>query len=642
MPLAATLFAESFPAGSGALINLSGTFYENHKSFVWGTAIVVCILSGLLILLVIVIIRMREFGYQLRQAKLIVENSPAVLFRWKPSAGRPVEFVSENVAQFGYLPERLMKENVSYSTIIYSEDLGTFVAEVEEYASREEDRFHLEYRIVTGENQIRWVEERTIVERDEHGRVVCHQGIVIDVTERKSAEEELLLYKYCLDNAEIGIFHTSEHQIFSANDYACKSLGYSLDELRSLRISDIDPVITDEKIHTIKRSLDLAGSATHQTVHRRKDGTTFPVEITSSNVEFHGKQYTISFVQDITERRRSEDALRESEEKFRVLAETSPAAIALYQGEDVLYINPTAAELIGYTVEELSRISFWGCVHEDFKEMVRERGLARMRGESVPTQYECKFVSKDGKELWAIVSVGCIEYKGKPAGIVTLIDTTEAKLAEERIRASLREKEVLLKEVHHRVKNNLQIISSLIDLQSEYLHDEQSRAFFQDSQNRIRSMALIHQKLYQSDSLASIDLRVYIEELATHLFSTSVQDPVVILLKVDMEDISLGMDEAIPCGLIVNELVSNSLQHAFPDNRGGEIVLRCSNVDGWIELTVSDNGVGMPPDLDLGTTETLGLQLVTTLVKQLRGKIVVTSELGGTVISITFPLCHHV
>ena len=118
-----------------------------------------------------------------------------------------------------------------------------------------------------------------------------------------------------------------------------------MDELRTMSVSDIDPVITSEKMLEIKRSLEATGSATHQTVHRRKDGTTFPVEITTNNVEFQDKQYTFSFVKDITDRKRAEDALRESEEKFRVLAETSPAAIALYQGEDVLYINPTAARL---------------------------------------------------------------------------------------------------------------------------------------------------------------------------------------------------------------------------------------------------------------------------------------------------------
>jgi PAS domain S-box-containing protein len=609
---------------------------ENVMEFYTKMAVMVSRLSIGNIQLAQALAEQQRATAELHQANLIVENSPAVLFRWKSSAGWPVEFVSESVTQFGYTPEVFISGEVPYSSMIYPDDLGRVVAEVEEYASRGEDRFQLEYRIVTGEDAVRWVEERTAAERGEKGNIVCYQGIVIDITDRKETEQELLLSKFCLDNAGIGIFHTFEQQVFNANDHACKSLGYTVDELRALRISDIDPVITEEKMREIIRSLETAGSTTHQTVHQRKDGTTFPVEITASNVKFHGRQYTISFVQDITERRRAEDALRESEEKFRVLAETSPAAIALYQGEEVIYINPTAARLIGYTVEELSQKSFWGCVHDDFKEIVRNRGLARLRGESVPSQYECKFVSKEGKELWAILSVGSIEFKGKPAGIVTLIDTTEAKLAEERIRRSLAEKEILLKEVHHRVKNNLQIISSLLDLQSDYVRDEQSRVFFRDSQNRIRSMALIHEKLYQSESLAFVDFREYIVDLANYLFSVSVKDPDLIRLTIDVGEVSLSVDEAIPCGLIINELISNSLKHAFPDDRGGEITVTCRiGEDGRITLTVSDNGIGLPPGLDVENTETLGLQLVAMLVKQLHARIDLSGD-HGTLWEIVF------
>jgi len=636
LQVAGPLSADSLSADSQAILNSTDTFYESHKLYVWGAVLIIFVLSGLVLLLGRIVMRMHRVEEQLRQAKLVIETSQAVLFRWKTSPCWPVEFVSENVIQFGYLPEVFTSGELDYSSIIYPDDLENVISEVAEYVSRSVDRFHLEYRIITGEGVVCWVEDRTVVERDEQGELVCYQGIIIDITDRKKAEQELLLAKFCIDKAGISIFHTDEHQILNANEYACKSLGYTVDELRTMSVSAIDPVITPEKMLEIKRSLEATGSATHQTVHRRRDGTTFPVEITTSTMEFQGKHYSVSFVQDIGERKRTEDALRESEEKFRVLAETSPASIALYQGEEVLYINPTAAKLIGYTTEELSRISFWGCVHDDFKEMVRERGLARMQGESVPSQYECKFVSKEGKELWAIISVGCIEYKGKPAGIVTLVDTTESKLAEEKVRASLAEKEVLLKEVHHRVKNNLQIISSLLELQSDYIRDEQSRMFFRDSQNRIRSMALVHEKLYQSESLAFVDFREYVEDLANYLFSASVKDSDLIRLTIDVGEVSLSVDEAIPCGFIINELISNSLKHAFPDDRGGEVIITCQmREDDWITLTVSDNGIGLPPDLDIGNTETLGLQLVTMLVKQLRGRIDLSGD-QGTLWEIAF------
>jgi len=459
------------------------------------------------------------------------------------------------------------------------------------------------------------------------------------LAERKRVEDELLLSKFCIDNAGIGIYQTFEQHIFHANSVACRSLGYSLEELRSMSVFDIDPAITMDKLEEIRDRLAATGSVTHQTVHRRKDGTTYPVEITTNLVEFHGKQYAISFVTDISERKRAEDALRESEEKFRVLAETSPTAIAVYQGDRFVYVNPSAVRLFGYDEDELLAMKPWSLAHPESRAMFMERGIARQRGETVPSSYEHRFVTKTGETGWVMVSAGTIEYGGKPAGIATFVDITESKSAEEKMKAAFAEKVVLLQEVHHRVKNNLQIISSLIDLQSDYLGDEQSRAIIRESKNRIRSMALIHQKLYQSESFAFVNFREYIEELVTDLFATYARDPHLIQLNVDVGEVTLGMDEAIPCGLIVNELVSNSLKHAFPDGRRGVISLRCqAGDDGRIALTVADNGVGLPHGFDCSATESLGLQLVDMLVRQLAGTVTFEGDRGGTVAAVVFPV----
>lgn len=165
--------------------------------------------------------------------------------------------------------------------------------------------------------------------------------------------------------------------------------------------------------------------------------------------------------------------------------------------------------------------------------------------------------------------------------------------AEEQIKASLAEKEALLKEIHHRVKNNLQIISSLLNLQAEYLQDNQAIEIFKDSQNRIESMALIHEKLYQSKDLAKIEISGYIQDLVTNLFSSYQVNSDAITLNINIEDILLSIDTAIPCGLIINELVTNSLKHAFPSNKTGEIRIDlCSSPNNKFLLIVSDNGIG--------------------------------------------------
>ncbi len=210
----------------------------------------------------------------------------------------------------------------------------------------------------------------------------------------------------------------------------------------------------------------------------------------------------------------------------------------------------------------------------------------------------------------------------------------ERRKAEEKVKASLKEKEVLLREIHHRVKNNLQIICSLLSLQARYIKDGRDTEMLKESQDRIRSMALTHEKLYQSENLANIDSREYITDLVYSLFQ-SYDMTEEITLTMDVEDVSLGIDAAVPCGLIINELVSNALKYAFPD-RKGEMTVLFHAVGGVYELVVKDDGVGMPEDIDFRNTNTLGLRLVTLLAEgQLDGRVRLFRN-GGTEFHITF------
>ena len=217
-----------------------------------------------------------------------------------------------------------------------------------------------------------------------------------------------------------------------------------------------------------------------------------------------------------------------------------------------------------------------------------------------------------------------------------LVEVAERERAEEQIRASLQEKEVLLKEIHHRVKNNLQVISSLLNLQADSSGDERVHLILRDSQNRVRSMALIHEKLYRSDNLAQIDLADYTRDLTAYLFRSQDAYTRSINLNVQANNIFLDIDTAVPCGLIINELVSNSLKHAFPEGRGGQIlVVIKSDPDQQVTLTIKDDGIGFPLAVNFRETESLGLQLVNMLVNQLNGSIELSSE-QGTQFTIRF------
>lgn len=219
----------------------------------------------------------------------------------------------------------------------------------------------------------------------------------------------------------------------------------------------------------------------------------------------------------------------------------------------------------------------------------------------------------------------------------SLLDASKRREQEEQIKASLKEKEVLLKEIHHRVKNNLQVISSLLNLQAGSIKDQQAMETLKESQSRVKSLALIHEKLYQSGDLAKIDFAGYVLSLTADLYHAYGVNPEAIALRIDVDDVSLDIDTAIPCGLIINELVSNSLKHAFPADREGDVRIGLhSDDDDRLKLSVGDNGIGFPKDLDFRNTESLGLQVVGTLTDQLGG----TMELhrnGGTEFAMTFP-----
>mgnify|MGYP002640300699 CR=1 FL=1 len=201
---------------------------------------------------------------------------------------------------------------------------------------------------------------------------------------------------------------------------------------------------------------------------------------------------------------------------------------------------------------------------------------------------------------------------------------------------SLGEKVVLLKEIHHRVKNNLQIIASLLSLQANQIHDDETLALFTNSENRVRAMAAIHERLYLSDDLAKIDFAGYIRSLVDSLFGSYSIDTQDVLLITDIAEVSLSLDQAIPCGLMLNELVSNSLKYAFPNGRCGELHIILTQSTGGYRLEVRDDGVGFPEHIDFRRTESLGLQLITSLTQQLHGQIEMINH-RGTTFRIDFP-----
>jgi PAS domain S-box-containing protein len=334
--------------------------------------------------------------------------------------------------------------------------------------------------------------------------------------------------------------------------------------------------------------------------------------------------------EQIVERKRTEEALRIKDSAI----ESSINAIAIADLEgNLTYINNSFLELWGYEEEEVlgkPAVTFWQMEEKAWEvvEALRDRG--NWIGELVAKK-------KNGTMLNIRLAANMVTNEvGQPICMMaSFIDVTERKRTEEQIKVSLQEKEVLLQEIHHRVKNNLQIISSLLYLQSKKIKDQQTLEMFREGRNRVKSMALIHENLYQSKDLARIDFAEYIRKLINYLLR-SYGHSRTITLALNTKGILLSIDTAIPCGLIVNELVSNTLKYAFPTGQAGQVDINLRPLDDQqLILTISDNGVGFPPDVDFRSTESLGLQLVNNLVKQLDGTIELRRN-SGTVFKIIF------
>lgn len=295
------------------------------------------------------------------------------------------------------------------------------------------------------------------------------------------------------------------------------------------------------------------------------------------------------------------------------------------------YANDCTVKMLDYSSEELSAMNI-SDIEPNFNTEAWQESHEIGHGINA-AKFESTLRRKGGVEIPVEISINKLEHAGNQYNLYFAYDISERKNAEQQFHASLRQKEMLLREVHHQIKNNLQVVTSMISLQSDYCEDLRTQRFFRDIQDRIWSMALIHEKVYQARDCTRINLGEYVESLTSYLFIAGT-DHIPIFFETDT--IIIDIAEATPCGTILNELLSNSIKHGFPDNRKGKITISCRHeTDDRISLTVADTGVGLPPGFNVWSTGSLGLQIVTLLVNQLQGELEIDSTCG-TSFKITF------
>jgi PAS domain S-box-containing protein len=335
--------------------------------------------------------------------------------------------------------------------------------------------------------------------------------------------------------------------------------------------------------------------------------------------------------------RRGQFKARDEEEKARLALETLALQLedaqAMANGGSWTY-SPDTTEVawsdemyhiygITRTSDKIKLSELSGLMRPVSPDRLKEN-IDRTIETGTPYEMELEILRPDGTKR-VVLSRGQLKHAANSAGkmiIGTSQDITDLKRKEEIISASLKEKEMLLKEIQHRVKNNMQLISSMLSMQSLYARDETDARMFQDSQDRIRSMSLVYDQLRRSQDLAGINLREYINELVANLIHSYHLNACRVSPEVDVDNVSISLDMAVPCGLLINELVTNSLKHAFPHKNEGRIRISIHEIkDNGLDITVADDGIGLPENLDISTSPTLGMTLIKTLGEQLGGKV---------------------
>jgi PAS domain S-box-containing protein len=701
---------------------------------------------------------------------------------------------------FGYRAEEMKDKLIS--SIIHPDDVETVMSYHFARIQGKNVPSRYEFKGIKKDGSVIYI-EADVTALKEGNCLVGTRSYLWDITARKRAEEALRLseekYRTLADNINLGIYRNTagpKGQFLEANPAIVKMFGYNnKEEFMATNVSDLYQNPGDREIFSKK----LTGDGFVEDAElklKKKDGTPFIGSISAVAVKDHMEnvKFYDGIIEDITERKKVEEALWESEEKFRNLAEQSPNMIFIHAKGRVVYVNEKCEEIIGYRREEIYSPDFYFMIliGPEFREKMKANFDKHRKGEDVPP-LEYELLTKDGKRIPAILTTKLIDYGKEKAilGIVTDIheqkraekikdsiyriseaahsaqnleelfgsihdtigklmpaknfyiavydhdkellsfpyfvdkyDETPApkklgkglteyvlrtgepllaspevfeelekkgdvesvgapsidwlgvplkadhrafgvlvvqsyeegvrfgekdkeilkfvshqtamaikrKYAEEKLKESLREKEVLLQEVHHRVKNNMQIISSLLNLQGRNLKDQDTLKVIKDCQSRVRSMALVHEKLYMSQNFSQINFSDYVKSLAAYLFQLHQANPNSIQLRMNLDNIFLDIQRAIPCALILNELITNSLKYAFPEGHGGEVAVESHPLgDGTFQIVVKDNGVGIPDDVDIRNTKSLGLQIVSMLVDQLEGRMEVERKNGTTV-----------
>jgi PAS domain S-box-containing protein len=616
---------------------------------------------------------------ELRYINLLEKNPFCIYMTAGGQAGRWL-YISPRIHDLlGVTPQDWLSNAHQWSQMIHPADLPVVFDEIER-CQETHTPFQAEYRMINSAGQVVWVSDNAVAVATP-GQPDGVQGVLLDITARKRAEQvQAAIYDisqaaFAADdlNDLYFIIHGVLGELMHAENFFIALYDPDTDMLNFPYFVDQydlppEPVIarhglTEYVLRTGKAVLATAQECARLValgeisdvgtpsvdwlgvplwVNNRVIGVmtvqSYSEKIRFSQAELDILNFVSIQVAMVIERKRNDTALREINQlTSEVISGVNTGIIVYDQAARHLIWNQYMEQMTGLPKEEvLGQPANAVSKYADFNRLEGVLDQAMTGAIRVIPDMEYS-VPHTGKSGWLAGYCGPHrDAQGEIIGVIAVIyDITARKQTEEALRTAVSEKEVMMREIHHRVKNNLQVMSSLISLQADTVSDAVVQGHFREMQMRVRSMALVHEELYQSQDFSRVNIAAYLEKLTSGLMNSYAINPHV-EMKVDVASIFLAVDVAIPCGLIINELVSNAFKHAFPNERTGEVAVSVQELpDGVIRMQVRDNGVGLPAGIDIYNTETLGMQLITILTRQLRGNLQVEWG-GGTCFQIEF------
>lgn len=571
-----------------------------------------------------------------------LQEFPLAEIEWSPDL-RILRWSDKATELFGYTDREALEDKDLMRSFVHPDDIGYVEEKLRNTLAEGKTNVSVLNRNITKGGDIISCEWYNSFLLDSEGNLVSVYSLVSDVTDRVEAMERSLRvmesYRDLFDSISDAIYLVNDNgRIIGASKGLQRTFGYSPDEVigKHFTVLHAPGKVNPEKFYKLNEEGQLdKGGVKLGSWGKKKNGEVFPTDLLVNNGSYFGEEVQIIIERDISERKEAEEELLKRERLLSELFNTTPVGIVLLnEHHEIVEVNRGFEKIFGYEQQEIEGL-------ELDKFIVPEpdrREASSLSSTSKITEVEARRIHKSGDLVDVMIySVPIIIDDKLMYKYGFYVDISERKYREEEIKKSLREKEVLLSEIHHRVKNNLAVITGLLELQSYNAEDHSAHNVLKDSQMRIHSIAMVHEKLYQNERLSEIHIHKYIPELVRIVRKTMGRRDMDIELEYDLDEITLEITQAIPCGLLLNEVLTNAFKYAFEGRNSGKITIHFKHgADGEVIFGIQDNGVGFNPDEVSGSEESLGLKLISTLARQLKGKMDVKSDDGGSSFSFRF------